>query len=692
MNSGGGQTLGAAVRALEDRLFVGRERELALFARWLQAEPSVPEILDVSGPGGVGKSALLGAFQRIAAGAGRVVALVDGRTLEATPAALLQALGGGSLDDVAASLNRTPTLLLLDTFEALGNLTRYLQEQLLPRLSTSVRIVIAGRRPLGLAWSRGGGWHALIRPLPLERLSPAEARAYLSLRGISAPRRQEQVIEVAHGHPLALSLAADMVQHLGVRDFTAAPEWHLIVRTLVDQLLEGVEDTALRELLYACAIVRQFDESALAAISGQSEIGAAFSRVCDLSVVRAAEHGLMLHDDVRHILLTDLRWRRPDRYSELRLRALAHYRQRMRTASPVEREWLMLERLFLWEDGFVQRTIFEAEEPGEVWVHPAGADDIADLLRVWTTRSDEIPRLDQTAEAQQRSHAIQEAAARLPGARGRIARDRDGEAVGYSMVLPVTRDLLTTVYRVGPFDQLIRTYLTPDQVDALPTEPERATMFAIGNLAFTARLAEPTRAALLRDLMGIFSLEGTYFGIGHIPAYRTLLEAYGFRRLEGSRNTYWSAEQPIDGYVLDLSAIGVEPWIEALIAGRRPPRAFTAEELQRELQAVLLNWQDDAALAQSPLLQLPGLSAIAAAGADDLRRLIRQSLADARTAGPPQDKDALDAVDLAYLQRAGTHEQIAERLSVSRATFYRLLKRGIQTLAGALDPRADRHS
>src|SRR2546430_2505861 len=72
----------------EAQLFVGRERELALFRHWLEAEPSDPVILNVSGPGGVGKSMLLRAFRQIALERCRPVVLADSAAFPATPAGL----------------------------------------------------------------------------------------------------------------------------------------------------------------------------------------------------------------------------------------------------------------------------------------------------------------------------------------------------------------------------------------------------------------------------------------------------------------------------------------------------------------------------------------------------------------------------------------------------------------------------
>jgi len=41
-------------------------------------------------------------------------------------------------------------------------------------------------------------------------------------------------------------------------------------------------------------------------------------------------------------------------------------------------------------------------------------------------------------------------------------------------------------------------------------------------------------------------------------------------------------------------------------------------------------------------------------------------------------------LELAYILRSGSHEHAAEQLAVSRATFYRLLKRGLQQVARLL--------
>src|SRR3954454_22114944 len=143
------ETFGSVLSVLEQQSFTGRNRELRLFLTWLQERRALPSLLNVIGPGGVGKTTLLRAFGRQAKRLGQPVMVVDGHDLEATPLAFLSALGTAAIDpapalrrppissgdEVAEYLNQARPLLLIDTFEDLGPVGRYLREELLPRLS-----------------------------------------------------------------------------------------------------------------------------------------------------------------------------------------------------------------------------------------------------------------------------------------------------------------------------------------------------------------------------------------------------------------------------------------------------------------------------------------------------------------------------------------------------------------------------
>jgi hypothetical protein len=64
--------------------------------------------------------------------------------------------------------------------------------------------------------------------------------------------------------------------------------------------------------------------------------------------------------------------------------------------------------------------------------------------------------------------------------------------------------------------------------------------------------------------------------------------------------------------------------------------------------------------------------------------VIQEALAAIRAGAREQDRLAYQALELAYITPSGSATQAATRLNVSRATFYRLLQRGLSGLAAAL--------
>jgi hypothetical protein len=126
----------------------------------------------------------------------------------------------------------------------------------------------------------------------------------------------------------------------------------------------------------------------------------------------------------------------------------------------------------------------------------------------------------------------------------------------------------------------------------VPPVPEATHTFYLLHLAHLDAQLEAVRAALLRDWLGVFALGGTYLVTTPIELYQRMLEACGFQRLPGATSRSWGSEHPAEGFLLDLTGVGVEAWIEAIMAGRRPPRRLEPDELRRELLSALLHWHD----------------------------------------------------------------------------------------------------
>ncbi|WP_212764238.1 hypothetical protein [Streptomyces sp. I05A-00742] len=180
-------------------------------------------VLFVHGPGGVGKSALLGRFAQRAKEADRNVLMPGGRILEDSPAAFVAEAGAVLADERA--------VLLIGTFERTRGSESRLREQFLPVLPTGALVVIADRIPPDMMWRADPGWADMVRITELGGLGRVNAAALLDSRGV-AGEPHEPLLAFAGGHPFALSLGATAAGEgavsstaVAVRDSGAGSRW-----------------------------------------------------------------------------------------------------------------------------------------------------------------------------------------------------------------------------------------------------------------------------------------------------------------------------------------------------------------------------------------------------------------------------------------------------------------------------------
>jgi hypothetical protein len=558
---------------------------------------------------------------------------------------------------------------LIDTFEQLEHLTTFLFQELLPRLETGVRVVIAGRRPLVLAWSRAEPWPKIVRLLPLAGFTAAESRAYLAQRGIDRRELKDQVVSATAGNPLALSLAADIIAQFGVRDFAADPHWHLAARSLAKRLLsETADDPEVLAAVEAASVVRVFDEATLSAVTGQEDVSRAFDRLCRLSIIKPEPHGLMLDDHVREIIVKDLRWRRPDRYQLLRKRALEYFKLRLRTSSQKERGWLIGECFFLWENPIIREVFFGPDTLGSIAVEPATSVDPETVIDLYSQGPHDASQFN--ADAALFSEVIGFAHTRI-----RVARNDDGNPVGFSMVLPLCKESIAFLERHPVHADLVNAYFVPAKRQVLVAGAEDATDFYILPIVAATEERGAALCALFRELAGIFGLNGVYLCMSREPWMDRLLTDCAFDMLTESHQS----GRAVKGWALDLKGVGFGGWIQAVIDGRHVEARPSNGDLQTEILSALIHWDDAAWLAVNCHLLSDGVALTERA--EMIRQTIQEAFSHARAEGPGSMDKALRALELAYLKRSASHKQAMRSLSVSRATFYRLCKRGVGTLA-----------
>jgi hypothetical protein len=349
-------------------------------------------------------------------------------------------------------------------------------------------------------------------------------------------------------------------------------------------------------------------------------------------------------------------------------------------ASPDERHWLSAERMFLWENGFMHSVLFQRSGGGDVVVALGGPDDADEALFAERRYQDEVLPQQVRVEwspsySMQRMLEWLSRALHLEGARLVLARDLRGRLTGYSLVLPIfhaSRDLLAEdVVHAAVIAQI-------DRCDVpVPERPDDADGYYLVRMCVLDEETEATTAALISDTLGLIAREGVYFTAAALPLHREVLETLRFSPIEETTIANWIPDHPFVGYMLDLRRVGFEAWIDALMRGREIVPRPDADSLEKELTELLPAMEDDAVVAASSLAQIAGDPA-------GVRRLIRGTAASLRRTANPDLANALRAVELAYIERAAAHERLAERLAVSRSTFYRLLRRGTRALAEAL--------
>jgi hypothetical protein len=344
---GSAGTLGDLLTSRRRRRFVGRASEVELFQMALESPEPPFLLLHLHGPPGIGKTSLLDVYAELASDAGANVIRLDGRDLVPSPPAVLQALGVREVPegDIAVLTANGRLVILFDTYERLMPLDEWVRTWLMPRLPTTALTVLASRAAPDSAWRADPAWRELLRVVSLRNLSPEDSRQYLHACGVD-PARINQLIELTHGHPLGLSLLADVVVRGG--EAAADPMNPDLVGTLLRRFVEIVPSGQHRRAVEVCALARVTTEALLREVLGLEDAHEAFGWLRELSFVEAGPEGVYPHDLARDALEADLRWRDPDGYRQLVRELRGHINRHMQTSHGQEQQHAIADAKYLF--------------------------------------------------------------------------------------------------------------------------------------------------------------------------------------------------------------------------------------------------------------------------------------------------------------------------------------------------------
>ncbi|MCD6031982.1 MAG: hypothetical protein K0S78_4164 [Thermomicrobiales bacterium] len=669
--------------------FVGRVAELELIRQAVLADEPPFAVLHVHGPGGVGKTMLLGEFARIADEWGRWIIQLDGRNLAPSPAGFLLALGMamGLAEDASpldALAQQPRSVLLIDTYEALAPLDAWLRETFLPQLPTQSLVVIAGRARPAPAWQTAPGWEDLVRVVSLRNLRPTESRAYLAARGVPDQWHHE-ALAFTHGHPLALSLVADVLIHgddLTAFDLAREPD---VVRMLLERFVQHVPSPLHRRALEVCAHMRVTNEPLLAAALEAKEVADLFAWLRGLSFVEQGPQGLFPHDLVRDVLDTDLRWRNPEEYRRLHHRVRGAIVRQLQAAQGIAQQRAFFDLLYLHRNSPLMKPFQDWASLGTAYAEPATPEDVPAIL--------EMVRCHEGEE----SARIARHWLRAQPAAFTVFRGAGRELIGFIAELAlhaVTSDDLAADPAVSAAWAFAQTH-----GPARPGEEMVYHRFAMGRDTYQAVSSAMNMVAMTCSLQWLTNprLAWSFLAIADPDYWRPAFSYLNLRRspdtefaVGGRRYGVFTHDWRVEPALAWLETMGERELVtdlrpEALETAQPPPLVVLSQpDFADAVRRALHDYARPTALGANPLLRSRLATELSDGDPDPttLQALIREAAETLR--GNPKDEKFFRAIHRTYLEPAHTQELAAELLGLPFSTYRYHLTTGIARLTERL--------
>jgi hypothetical protein len=210
-------------------------------------------------------------------------------------------------------------------------------------------------------------------------LGPAESRTFLDRCGVAAEYHDE-ALAFTRGHPLALSLSADVLtrgDRLTSSRLETEPE---VVRLLIEKFVREVPSRAHRLALHACVSAHATTEPLLAAALDRADVHDLFGWLAQLSFIESGPYGLFPHDLARDVVYMDFRWRDPDAAFAVTERLIAYLYDRHERVHGLERVRVWYDVVYVQRYNAQLRPFLEWAGFSTTYVDNASAGDHEAIL------------------------------------------------------------------------------------------------------------------------------------------------------------------------------------------------------------------------------------------------------------------------------------------------------------------------
>jgi DNA-binding winged helix-turn-helix (wHTH) protein len=537
-------SIGDRLTARASRRFVGRESELALLREAISPEPPNTSLFFVHGPGGIGKTTLLEQLRAEAAADKIVFVRVDATGVSSEPNAILASLSSalglngpaGTIEELSAGFSKCRSVLVVDSYEHLEPMSGWVRDTLLPALPSQVTVVLSGRQAPDTRWTAHPLWCDAMRCIGLDSLSREDSSRLLDGHDVAADAHSG-VLDLCHGHPLALVLVADEVRRLGRVPTGLGSD---LVRALTKRCVAQAPTALHRKALEACARARITTVALLSEVVDASRAVILFEWLAEQSYVSAGPEGLWPHELVRDAIDEEFRWRDPEGSHALQLAVSRHLIRRLQRGQ----RGAHAELQYLERHSPIMQRFFNFAALGTIAVKPATAADASGIARL---RDAGLPPGERALFDHWRHHHA---------TRTLAAHRRNGELCGVTQILRLDGlDDLSAA--ADPVVSAVRQALG----EALTDQASVSLMSRFNVPEGERRGPNPAMNALQNSHAMLWATEPNlrFYVLAaiHPDHFAPLLEGTRFQRLAGCERMIDGT--PIGCFVHDWQA---EPWIE----------------------------------------------------------------------------------------------------------------------------------
>jgi hypothetical protein len=351
----------------------------------------------------------------------------------------------------------------------------------------------------------------------------------------------------AHGHPLALKLAAAAVVERPDMRFREIASQHVIAE-LTRLYLDDVPDDQTRQALIAASVLRRATRSLLGAMLPEVAPQDSYERLVRLPFVEMGSDGLIVHDAVRQVIAASLKATDPNLYRAYRRAAWNQLNREVCSADQAEIWRYTADMLYMIEEPIIREAFFPSD------MQPFAVDPAL------PEHEPVILAIAERNEGPQAAALLAQWWSQAPET-FRVIRDRDGAVAGFYIVFePTTLDQSLLLQ-----DPILSSWWQHLQEDPIPKR-QKAVFCRRWLSEQYGELPSPVQAASWLDLKGVYMekrsvLRRIYCTAINAEVYGPVLVKLGFRLISEAAvtldgNTYHAAmldfgPKLVDGWMAD---------------------------------------------------------------------------------------------------------------------------------------------